>query len=66
MLGEKPAPVPFCPPRISHGPARDQTRPSAVTAFVSHDSAMLAEIILHYVQTVSSYLTENICTTKTN
>jgi hypothetical protein len=28
--GEKPVPVPFCPPQIPHGPTRDRTRASAV------------------------------------
>ena len=30
VLGEKPVPVPLCPPQIPHGPIRDQTRASAV------------------------------------
>jgi hypothetical protein len=29
-LGEKPVPVPLCPPQISHGLTREQTRASAV------------------------------------
>jgi hypothetical protein len=29
-LGEKPVPVPLCPPQISHGLTRDRTRTSAV------------------------------------
>jgi len=30
VLGEKPMPVPLCPPQISYGLARDRTRVSAV------------------------------------
>jgi hypothetical protein len=30
QLGEKPVPVPLCPPQISHGLIRDRTRASAV------------------------------------
>ena len=30
QLGEKPLPVPVCPPQISHGLTRDRTRASAV------------------------------------
>jgi hypothetical protein len=30
QLGEKPVPVPICPPQISHGLTRDRTRASAV------------------------------------
>jgi hypothetical protein len=30
VLGEKPVPVPLCPPQIPHGLARDRTRASAV------------------------------------
>jgi hypothetical protein len=30
QLGEKPVPVPLCPPQISHGLTRDRTRASAV------------------------------------
>jgi hypothetical protein len=30
VLGEKPVPVPLCPPQIPHGLARDQTWASAV------------------------------------
>jgi hypothetical protein len=29
-LGEKPVPVPLCPPQIQHGPTRARTRASAV------------------------------------
>jgi hypothetical protein len=29
-LGEKPVPVPLCPPQIPHGLNRDRTRASAV------------------------------------
>jgi hypothetical protein len=29
-LGEKPVPVPLCPPQIPHGLTRDRTRASAV------------------------------------
>jgi hypothetical protein len=31
VLGEKPVPVPLCPPQIPHGLTRDRTRFSAVT-----------------------------------
>jgi hypothetical protein len=31
VLGEKPVPVPLCPPQIPHGPSRDRTRASTVT-----------------------------------
>ena len=31
VLGEKPVPVPLCPPQIPHGLTRDRTRASAVT-----------------------------------
>jgi len=31
VLGEKPVPVPFCPPQISHELAWDRTRASLVT-----------------------------------
>jgi hypothetical protein len=30
QLGEKPVPVPLCPPQISHRLTRDRTRASAV------------------------------------
>jgi hypothetical protein len=30
VLGEKPIPVPLCPPQIPHGLTRDRTRTSAV------------------------------------
>jgi hypothetical protein len=30
QLGEKPVPVPLCPPQISHGLTRNRTRASAV------------------------------------
>jgi hypothetical protein len=30
VLGEKPVPVPLCPPQILHGPTRARTRASAV------------------------------------
>jgi hypothetical protein len=30
VLGEKPLPVPFCPPQIPHRPTRDRNRASAV------------------------------------
>jgi hypothetical protein len=30
VLGEKPVPVPLCPPQIPHGLTRDRTRASAV------------------------------------
>jgi hypothetical protein len=30
QLGEKPVPVPLCPPQISHGLTRDRTQASAV------------------------------------
>jgi hypothetical protein len=30
VLGEKPVPVPLCPPQIPHGLIRDRTRASAV------------------------------------
>ena len=36
VLGEKPVPVPLCPPQISHGLARDRTRASAATNLLSH------------------------------
>ena len=29
VLGEKPVPVPLCPPQIPHGPTRDRTLASA-------------------------------------
>jgi hypothetical protein len=29
VLGEKPGPVPLCPPQIPHGLTRDRTRASA-------------------------------------
>jgi hypothetical protein len=30
VLGEKPVPLPFCPPQIPHGLTRDRTRATAV------------------------------------
>jgi hypothetical protein len=33
VLGEKPVPVPLCPPQIPHGLTRDRTRASAVRAW---------------------------------
>jgi hypothetical protein len=30
QLGQKPVPVPICPPQTSHGLTRDRTRASAV------------------------------------
>jgi hypothetical protein len=30
QLGEKPVPLPLCPPQISHGLTRDRTRAFAV------------------------------------
>jgi hypothetical protein len=40
VLGEKPVPVPLCPPQIIHGLTRDRTRPSAT-------NAVITEVCLH-------------------
>jgi hypothetical protein len=39
-LGEKPVPVPLCPPQIPHGLTRDRTRASAADR-LSHGTASL-------------------------
>jgi hypothetical protein len=60
-LGEKPVPVPLCPPQIPHGLARERTRASAVTdrrltitqVYLSHGTAALINLqalLLYLVQ----------------
>ena len=36
VLGEKPAPVPLCPPQISYGLSWDQTRTSVARRLSHH------------------------------
>jgi hypothetical protein len=53
--GEKPVPVPLCPPQIPHGLTRDRSRASAVGGRrhrLSHDTAYNFGLILSGVATV--------------
>jgi hypothetical protein len=55
LLGEKPVPVPLCPPQIPHAPTRDRTGVSAVGGRLLTAWAM-ARPLENKVRSASSYL----------
>jgi hypothetical protein len=57
-LGEKPAPVPLCPPQIPHGPTRDRTRTSAVGGQQLTAWATARPVQSHYGVTTASHITQ--------
>jgi hypothetical protein len=50
VFGEKPVPVPCCPPQIPHGPTLSGERP--VTKRLSHGTALLKRLVIEIHVTV--------------
>jgi hypothetical protein len=47
QLGEKPVPVPLCPPQIPHGLTRDRTRASTVRV-VLYEELLIAQLVMRF------------------
>jgi hypothetical protein len=61
QLGEKPVPVPLCPPQVSHGLTWDRTQASAVRGRRLMALHLLPYVIARKFQTPCSCLSSFFC-----